>query len=98
MPGLFPLCVVKEVIETIMDKNEKCICDLRKTGIYLDRRLDKDEDWHYHTEKGYNSVCMFVGQVKGRMVITGCVQDRANHLYVSGEYFPKYCPECGKKL
>lgn len=78
---------------------KQCVCDIRKNGIYLDKRLDKDdEDWSCHTEKGYNSVSMYIGQTKGRLVMTGVVFDRANHIYVSGEYFPKYCPECGKKL
>ena len=73
-------------------QNKKCICDIKP--------LEKNGYLGYGNDIIDNSTNLAYGlwttlnlgiQHDGKYVLWACGEDRA-------EYFPKYCPECGRRL
>ena len=79
----------------------KCICEVCKDTYTKYPNWIKSmpiaDEALYHREIGYNSITLMAAEYEGRLYLAGYVEDRRYQAYAAG-YFPRYCPECGKKL
>lgn len=79
----------------------KCICELCEETYtnhpnWLKEMPSSDGEFA-RSDIGYNSVTLMAAEYKGRLWLAGYVEDRRYQAYAAG-YYPRYCPECGKKL
>lgn len=79
----------------------KCICELceetyTKYPHWL-KSMPSSDEMLRHRECGYNSITLQAAEYKGRLWLAGYVEDRRYQAYAAG-YYPRYCPECGRKL
>ena len=79
----------------------KCICEVCKDSFTNHpnwiKTMSNEDDILRATDVGYNSIALMAAEYEGRLWLSGYVMDRRRQAYASG-YFPRYCPECGKKL